>query len=275
VTKLLGADQPFGTTKRVSYRMTADRYVGRVLYVTFRTETNLSAWLPPPLEMNDVHAGFLKIYDLKRRPEHGPPYPPGYSQYHEACVTVMAAPPGQPARHYNLFMWVTHDWAMYKARAALGWPKKLANIAMTRTFPSDTRYDRDEASNQFNVDVDRYGYPIINIRAELDSAAPPQTNPPFNGFYSVRHIPAPQNASDDIRELLVIETRDGWVGESTYGNAEVRFGDAPDEELAALGRVQVTGCALRDTGWVLPAWPARRLLTLDPFDVDMGEPRPT
>ena len=35
---LIGASQPFGTTRKLSYTMTPDRYTGRVLYVTFRTD---------------------------------------------------------------------------------------------------------------------------------------------------------------------------------------------------------------------------------------------
>ena len=274
MTRLIGADQPFGIDRKLSYRMAADRYTGRVLYVTFRTAADLSAWLPAPLAAADPHAGFLKLYELKRRPEIGAPLPPAFSQYHEACVTVLAAPPGEVTRHYNLFMWVSHDWAIYKARAALGWPKKIATIAMTRTYPAPDRYDQDEGSLTFAVDVSRYGYPILSVRARLDPHAPEQPGVPFNGFYTVRHIPAPLDGDEDLRELLVIETRDGWAGPAVYGSAEVTLRDAPDEELSLLGTLQVNGCWLRDVGWVLPAWPARRLMHLPPLDTDMGERKP-
>lgn len=274
MTTLIGADQPFGLTRKLSYRMAADRYTGRVLYVTFRTEADLSKWLPPPLAMDDPHEGFLKIYDLKRRPENGQPYPPAFSQYREACVTVLTAPPGEIARHYNLFMWVTHDWAVYKARAAFGWPKKLANIELTSTFPGDAGYDADTAVDRYDVDVDRYGYPILRVRARLDPGLPEQEARPFAGFYTVRHIPAPVDGGDDIRELLVVEPRDGWFGKAVWGEAEIELGDAPDEELGVLSPAQATGCVLRDTGWVLPAWPARRLMKLEPFPIDAGADRP-
>ena len=271
--RLIGADQPFGRTKRLSYQMTPDRYTGRVLYVTFRTDIDLSQWLPPPLEAVDPHEGFIKLYDLKRRPEHGDPYPPGFSQYHEACVTVMAAPPGETPRHYNLFMWVTHDWATYKARSALGWPKKIADIAITRTFAAPDRYDHDSGTSVLAADVSRYGYRILSVRAELDPNTEAQPSQPFNGFYTVRHIPGPIGGAD-LCELLVIEPRDGWFGPGTFGAATVEFGDAPDEELSALGEAQVTGCVLRDVGWVLPGWPAKHHATIERLDTDLGDPRP-
>jgi hypothetical protein len=269
---MIGAGQPFGRFKRLSYTMTADRYTGRVLYVTFRTAEDLGAWLPPPLAAVDPHAGFLKIYELKRRPENGPPLPPGFSQYREACITVLAAPPGEPARHYNLFMWVDHDWAMYKGREVLGWPKKLATIDVTATFPDGDGYDRDREIDEFAADVSRYGHPIIRVRARLDPSAPEQPAPPFNGFYTVRHIPGPLGGSA-TSELLVIETRDGWFGPGTYGTASVEFGDAPDEEPSAIGPVEVTGCVLREVSWVLPAWPARRVGDVEEWPLDQGDPK--
>jgi hypothetical protein len=270
---MIGAGQPFGVSKKVSYTMDAERYTGRVLYVTFTTATDLGQWLPPPLEAVDPHTGFLKIYQLKRRPEHGPAMPPGFSQYHEACVTVLASPPGEPARHYNLFMWVDRDWATYKAREALGWPKKHATIEITETYRDGDKYDRDEGTNSFAADVSRYGYPLINVRAELDPSAEPQPVPPFNGFYTVRHFPAPLDGTA-VRELLVIETRDGWFGSGTFGTAHVDFSDAPDEELSLLGPVEVTGSVLRDVGWTLPGWPARKLFDIEPWPLTAGESVP-
>ena len=269
---LIGADQPFGVSRKLSYQMVADRYTGRVLYVTFKTHADLSRWLPPPLQLAEPHEAFLKLYELRRRPEDGAPYPPQFSQYNEACIAVMAAPPGEVPRHYNLFMWVTHDWAMYKARAALGWPKKIANIALTCTWPIDERDDPNISG--FDADVDRYGYPLVRVRARLDRRAPAAPGKPFNGFYTVRHIPAPTGGGEDIRELLVIEPRDGWFRNAVWGSATVELGDAPDEELGLLGPVEVTSCVLRETGWTLPAWPARRLMTLDPLDADLGAARP-
>lgn len=270
---MIGAGQPFGVTKKLSYTMTADRYTGRVLYLTFRTGVDLGRWLPPPLEAADPHAGFIKLYELKRRPEHGQPLPPSFSQYHEACVTVLAGPAGEIPRHYNLFMWVDRDWATYKARETLGWPKKLADIDITRTFRVEDRYDRDAETERFAASVVRHGYPILRVTADLDPDAAPQPVPPFNGFYTVRHLPA-AIGGDSVSELLVIETRDGWFGPGTYGTAEVELGDAPDEELTSLNPVEVTGCVLRDVGWVLPAWPARRVMALSELPVDEGARRP-
>ncbi len=271
---LIGADQPFGVSRKLSYQMVADCYTGRVLYVTFRTPADLSQWLPPPLQMGNVHEGFLKLYELKRRPEGGLPNPPAFSEYTEACITVLAAPPGEVLRHYNLFMWVSHDWALYKGRSAFGWPKKIASTVMAFSYPNGDKTDADRQLCELNVDVDRYGYPLMRVKARLDPAASAGQKKPFNGFYTIRHIPAPVDGGEDIRELLVIETRNGWSRDEIWGEATVEFSDAPDEELGILGLVEVTDCVLMNTGWVLPAWPARRLLRLDSLPTDLGEARP-
>lgn len=39
---LIGADQPFGVSRKLSYQMVAEQYTGRVLYVTFRTGADLT-----------------------------------------------------------------------------------------------------------------------------------------------------------------------------------------------------------------------------------------
>jgi len=145
----------------------------------------------------------------------------------------MAAPPGEVPRHYKPVHVVTHDWATFKARAALGWPKKIANIAMTSSYPVNDRDDPDVS--EFNVDVDRYGYPLIRVRAQLDRKAPAAQGKPFNGFYTVRHIPAPVDGGEDIRELLVIEPRDGWFKNAIWGSATVEFAMPPTRSWGSWG----------------------------------------
>jgi hypothetical protein len=50
--------------------------------------------------------------------------------------------------------------------------------------------------------------------------------------------------------------------------------DAPDEELDLLSPIEITGCVLRDVGWVLPGWPARRAMVLPEWPIDQGLKQP-
>jgi len=262
---LLGSTGPFGTTRTLSYDMRANRYTGRVLYVGLRTHADVQRWLPEPLTAVDPHAAFLKIYRLRRRPLDSDPLPPSFSQYNEVCVATLVTIPGDTTpRHYNLFMWLDRDWAVYKYREVLGWPKKLATIDITDSFRGDVGHDHDAGSVAYAADVVRHGFPLLRIRAQLDGSTD-YTPPPFDGFYSVRHIPASDgDPSGAVSELLQITPEDGWAGPVTTGSATVETGSAPDEEPDALRIGTVTGCALMDVGWVLPAWPATRRQYLPP-----------
>jgi acetoacetate decarboxylase len=239
-------------------------YTGRVFYATFKSKTNLQDWLPEPLKAVNPNEGFVKVYSLKRRPEFGDYAPPGFSQYQEVCIAVMATAPGfdLTPRHYNLFMWVDHDWALFRAREVHGWPKKLAQIDFTSIFPHSDGYDRDGRSSRLQVNVSRYGYRILSVEATLDGSNSEYAMPPFGGFYTYRRIAAPLGSSP-IEELLVIETRDAWLGEPTFGTASLEFGSGPDEEVNLLGDVTIAGCLIRDIGWTLPGYPARQVAAFE------------
>ena len=258
-----GPQGPAARSARPGHTMLANRYTGRVLYVGVRTQADLSAWLPPPLRAVDPQAAFLKVYRLRRRPMDGDPLPPAFSQYHEVCIATLVTTPTDPVpRHYNLFMWLDRDWAVYKYRETFGWPKRLATIDVSDTFLAGDGLDHDRGSAAYAADVVRHGFPLLRVRARLDGAST-YAPPAFDGFYSVRHVPASEAGRGPVvSELLHISPEEGWARPLTTGSAEVVTGAAPDDEPDALGISEVTGCALMDVGWVLPAWPAVRVLDL-------------
>lgn len=256
-------DGPAARSARPGHPMAANRYTGRVLYAGVRTRADLDAWLPSPLSAVDPHEAFLKLYRLRRRPLDGDPLPPAFSQYHEVCIATLVTTPTDPVpRHFNLFMWLDRDWAVYKYRETFGWPKRLADIAVSDTFLADDGRDHDRGSAAYAVDVVRHGYPLLRVRARLDGSSP-YVPAPFDGFYSVRNVPASIPGEEPaVSELLRISPEEGWARPLTTGSAEVETAAAPDDRPDALGITEVTGCALMDVGWVLPAWPATRVADL-------------
>ncbi len=272
--KLIGAGGPFGLNKVSSYRMSDQKYIGRVIYLTFETPLDLSPWVPAPLKPVDPHSAFLKIYHLTRNPVGEKSRPIGYNAYHEVCLTVGVTMPGDPAeRHYNLGMWLDRDWAIFKAREVLGWPKKMADIDIAWPIVPEkgVAHEKVGTRNTFGARISRYGSSIIEVEGELDSGLAPSRIPPFDGFYTVRHLAAPDgDPSHRIRQLLKISPRDGWASEPRFGKAEVKFGGCGDEELDILGDVKVTGCSIRDMGWVLPAFPATVLDEDLDFEPEIG-----
>lgn len=269
-TTFIGASQPLTLSTMGTYRMQTERYVGSVLYIVFKTEFDVSRWLPAPLKAVDPHKAFLKIYHLRRRPEQYEIRPNGYNTYYEVCLTVEATLNGEgEPRHYNVFMWLDHDWAIYKAREVLGWPKKMASIDIS--WPKiGSEIAEENSEREFGVDVGRYGHPMFRLTGTIDDG-PKQTIPAFNGFYSVRHLISPDgDAAKNINQLLKIDTIDGWASTPRFGNAKLEFFGSPDEELNLLGEVEVIGCSLRETGWTLPAWPAEIIGTAE-VSTDYGD----
>ncbi|MEO4040056.1 acetoacetate decarboxylase family protein [Hoeflea sp. CAU 1731] len=258
--KLIGAAAPYGLDTLSSYRMVEEKYIGRVIYLTFKTETDLSPWIPAPLKAVDPHSAFLKLYYLTRNPVGEEARGIGYSAYHEVCLTVGVTYPGDPAeRHYNIGMWLDRDWAIYKAREVLGWPKKMADIDLVWPIVPEegSKFSDVGTRKTFGARISRYGSPIIEMEGALRDDIAPSKVPPFQGFYSVRHIVAPDgDPKNRIRQLLRIDTHSGWASEPAFAEASLKFGSCGDENLAVLGDAKVTGCSLRETGWVLPAFPA-------------------
>ncbi|WP_226582417.1 acetoacetate decarboxylase family protein [Acuticoccus sediminis] len=272
--KLIGASAPFGVDVLSSYRMADERYIGRVIYLTFTTPVDLGRWLPAPLRPVDPHSAFLKLYHLTRNPVGEPARDIGYNAYHEVCVTVAATIPGDPAeRHFNLGMWLDRDWAVYKAREVLGWPKKMADIDIVWPIVPDPggRHAPVGTRKTFGARISRYGQSIIEVEGTLSDDIAPSRIPPFDGFYSVRHLVAPDgDPRHRIRQLLRIEPHSGWASEPMFAEAKLSFGSCGDERLDAFGEVTVTGCSIRETGWVLPAYPATVLDEDLDFEPEVG-----
>lgn len=264
MTLLRGDGIPLSRGGLTGYRMVPQRYTGHVLYCMLETQADLRQWLPEPLAIVDPNLLFLKLYSLKRRNDGQDYGPAGYWQYHEAVVATLATfEDGEPG-HYNLFMWVDRDWAMWKAREVIGWPKKLAQIDLTHLEPGNEGWDLDRDSPVVRCLVSRYGYPLLEVDSRLGEG-PPVELPPARRFYGLRRIPAPLGGRE-LAEVTEIETTEGWASEPVFGTAQVKLHDAPDEELALFEPVEVKGCALRQVQWLLPANPARVVAQAPSFE---------
>ena len=272
--RFIGAGQPLALTRPASYRMQRERYDGHVLYITFETEFDLSRWVPAPLVPVHPHRGFLKIYELNRVPDGRDIRDVGYTTYNEVCVTVPVRLDGEgEERHYNVFMYLDRDWAIYKAREVLGWPKKFAQIDIT--WPANLDGDDTARSrgrrNAFGARISRWGHTILDVQGVIDDELEPTPIPPFNGFYSIYHRVVPdRNQPQPAAQVYRIDTENGWASTPHFGTATVQGFDIQDEELGLLGDITVTGCSYREVGWELPAWPATLVREVELY-VDNGD----
>src|SRR5512135_1071412 len=132
-----GGGVPFSPSGRASFRMETHRYVGHVIYIMFKIDpATLNALVPEPLKPNPDGLAFAKLYQLKRRRPDSQYREPAFSQYNEIVLATAVEYEGHIG-HYNFFMWVTRDWAMWKGREVIGWPKKIADIDFTLHVPGE------------------------------------------------------------------------------------------------------------------------------------------
>jgi acetoacetate decarboxylase len=249
---LKGAGIPLSPSGKTSYRMEAQKYSGRVIYILFRPDVEiLKQFIPPPLEMPETPYAFLKLYELKRRFLDKPYADPVFSHYNEAVISTVANFQGEPG-HFNLYMWVTKDWATWKAREVLGWPKKLADISLTKHFHEEELAPPEQ---RLEVSVSRYGNTIIRASIEINRKSTPDELPRFKYFYSRRIIPNPGEKGASLDQLIRVEVQDGKIGNMLGGNATIDFSDCHDEEIECLNPKEIMGGYYFPIEWVLPAYP--------------------
>jgi hypothetical protein len=232
--------------------------MGRVLLVTFRTDIDLTAWVPRELSVANPHVGLLKVYEMKTRFEGDPPQSLALSQYREACIGVMARPAARgleaEERGFNLINWHSSPLAVGRGNP-FGHRLRQGHVEATWTFPFGDTYDRDTEWRHFDVDVHRLGETFLRFRGTLGEESPRVAEPSFNGFFTLAPgAIGPDRAPGAIE--VVEESLDNLVeSRPTYGGGTLEFRSLPDDQpsevalLGGLGSVEVLGCSLRSIRW--------------------------
>lgn len=254
---LKGTGVPHSPSGNSGYRMVAQEYSGRACYVLFRpSEGVLERYVPPPLQLTSDYA-FVKFYELKRRNVGEDYAEPAFSHYNEAVIACLAEYEGEIG-HYNFAMWVSRDWAHWKAREVLGWPKKLADVAITTdTALDDFGGGDDDFHPDLQVVVNRHGHEIARGRFTFDGQGSTSDLPKGGLYWGVRHLPNPAESEKTIRQLVRMETQDSRLGPILTGAGELDFFDCPDEELSVLQPSEVIRALYFPIKWILPAYPGR------------------
>jgi Acetoacetate decarboxylase (ADC) len=212
-------------------------FSGSVLFVMLASPVDLSPWVAHPLQLVDPHHVFLKVYRLRTRPVPGAPKPPAYSQYTQACITVLAAPPGHEPGQHNLVLWEEREWTIGPDQ--IGWHKKLVDIEVA------------DASPEYLVDVHVGGRPLLSVRASLDGT-PGVADPGIaGGFFGVTY----DDESERSGVVSRVDVADLVLTEPVTGTGSVELVESstyePEENalVRALQSATVTGVALRTVKW--------------------------
>lgn len=250
---------PFSPSGRAGFRMETHRYIGHVIYIMFKVDPAiLNSLVPEPLKPNADGLAFAKLYQLKRRRPDSQYREPAFSQYNEIVLATAVEYEGHVG-HYNFFMWVTRDWAMWKGREVIGWPKKIADIDFTLHVPGEDELIAGDASADTDLvcTASRYGHRIIESRISFGDSKHVPPLPPFDRVYTVRYLPSVEIPGKAIAQLVEIRVRNTKSGARRAGSGTIQFHDCPDEELEFLQPHEVLGAYYYPTGWDLPDYPGR------------------
>jgi Acetoacetate decarboxylase (ADC) len=236
----------------------AATFSGSLFFLMLESDVDLSPWVPYPLQLVDPHKFFVKVYQLRMRPKPGAPRSPAFSQYTQACVTVLAAPPGQEPGHHNLVLWEEREWSITPDQ--IGWRKKLASVDTTFLFPTDDRFDADEGTDEYQADVHLDGKPLMTLRANLDGSTGEADPGVSGGFFAVSFDddgdPLLGTASATVNRVDVANL---ILTPPTTGTGSVEFFESTTYEpgenalVRALNAAKVTGAAMRNVGWTRAA----------------------
>jgi acetoacetate decarboxylase len=158
---------------------------------------------------------------------------PVRSQYMEAFVVVRCKYRGQ---HYSrcVYIWVDRDYAMVRGHHQ-GYPKKLADIYMTRPVTTGHAGPRLEARGRFGATIAAYGRRLIQAKFEITE---PCEGAGFVNSLPMLHsrlMPAIEgDGTDSLNELVTMSAYQSEIGRSFTGNFEIELFDSPTEELTRL-----------------------------------------
>lgn len=166
---------------------------------------------------------------------------PARSQYKEFFVVVNGLLDGEEVTTCP-FIWVDQDFALARGWIQ-GFPKKLGDVWMTRTFGLDTAADPGvRAGSKFGAACSARGRRIAEATVTLEGVSesgPRHNDPPL---VNVRHFPrlaAGRHTEPHVHELVRAQSFDRTISTVWEGAATLDFFPAAGEEHHALAPVRV------------------------------------
>lgn len=222
------------------------------LHVSLRADpTRIAAFLPPGLEPLDSGEGWVMIAEMIKSSAGHPDQlwqDPSHCTYNE-CVVGFYCRHGDRIGRYTALVWVDRDWSLGMG-AIFGWGKKIGVIDRTRHQPLNPAF---AAGDDYTLGgtVSRYGHPVLRLAVRFTGGGTPLVSLPGHGgsTFLYRYIAAPGPDVPDIEQLFELSFSNVRMGGIVAGEGQLEFGNAPDEELATLGPIEVTGGYAYQRGW--------------------------
>jgi acetoacetate decarboxylase len=215
-------------------------YVGDFLVVDFHADPEAAvSLLPDGLEpfAEDPGRCAAVFADWQSFAEGGDELTdPVRGQYKEAYIVVSALLDGAPVTLCT-FIWVDQDFALARGHIQ-GFPKKLGQVSMTRTFNLDCIASPQLApGSAFGATCSARGREVARAKVTLDQLSESgslHTDPPIVNVRYFPRLAAGRHDDPQVNELVRSRSRDRAVSEIWEGEAALGLFDAPGEEHTML-----------------------------------------
>jgi Acetoacetate decarboxylase (ADC) len=161
---------------------------------------------------------------------------PARSQYREFFIVVNGLLDGEEVTTCP-YIWVDRDFALVRGWIQ-GFPKKLGQIDMTRTFGLDCRAEGRTFAGTASANGHMLARATVDPRRESESG-PAHNAPPLVNRRHFPRLEAGRHGEPAVHELVRAKSRDRSISTIMEGPATLELHAAPGEEHAALAPVRV------------------------------------
>ncbi len=214
-------------------------YVGEFLVIDFHADPETAVSLLPQGVEPHADAGRCAavFVDWQSFSEGGDELiDPVRSQYREFYLVVSGMLDGQPVTTCP-FIWVNQDFAMARGWIQ-GYPKKLGDVWMTRSFELDCRASPGiRPGARFGATCSARGRELARATVTLEQQSQSgsiHTDPPLVNVRHFARLSAGDHYRPQVHELVRARSRDRSVSEIWEGDATLELSAAPGEGHAAL-----------------------------------------
>jgi acetoacetate decarboxylase len=220
---------------------TPHHYGGQFIFVDYRADVdNVARFLPAPLQPEPSGRAFVIVNELFSVPDDNPDLiytNPERTRYTEGVVAVRCTHNGVEGS-YITAIWVSRDWSMTFGQF-FGWPKKIANINLTRVPPFHPSLKPIGVGSRVRGIVSRESYRLLDVKVSLTKKEEDTAAPAFGWLYSVRFFPEMGPTVPAVKQLIRNRVQNPQATNVYSGDADFEFGASDNEELLPLMPVEI------------------------------------
>ena len=220
---------------------TPHHYGGQFIFIDYRADVHqVARYLPAPLQPEPTGRAFVIVNELFSIPDDNPDLiytNPERTRYTEGLVAVRCSYQGIPGS-YITAIWVSRDWSMTFGQF-FGWPKKIANINLTRVPPLHPTLKPIGVGSRVRGIVSRESYRLLDVSVKLRQKEEDTAAPSFGWLYSVRFFPEMGPTVPAVKQLIRNRVQNPQAINVFSGDADFEFGASDNEELLPLSPVEI------------------------------------